>query len=186
MLRIAQAIYAVIGGGDVSTLKINIHKTDGNTETYAASKVAKAVFSDATAGDEEQCVVVELGEGGKMTLSLGSSPQLTFDDDSVNIIAGETAARLHAGDIRRISFQSISTSIERMEGKGQSVRNEDGQIVAEGMRSGSRLNLYDATGALLSSTKADASGRAALYTSSLPVGVYLIQAGETTIKFVKK
>lgn len=186
MLRIAQAIYAVIGGGDVSTLKINIHKTDGNTETYAASKVAKAVFSDATAGDEEQCVVVELGEGGKMTLSLGSSPQLTFDDDSVNIFAGETAARLHAGDIRRITFQSISTSIERMEGKGQSVRNEGGQIVAEGMRSGSRLNLYDATGALLSSTKADASGRAALYTSSLPVGVYLIQAGETTIKFVKK
>lgn len=185
MLKIAQAIYAVLGGGDVSTLKINIHKAGGNTDTYAASKVSKAVFSSATVSDTEQNVVVELKTGEKMILSLGSSPHLTFDDDSVNISAGETTARLHAGDISRITFQNISTAIERIDGKGE-IKNIAGMIVAEGLKAGSIINLYDVSGILHSSARVDGNGIISLDMSSLPVGVYLIQTGETTFKFVKK
>lgn len=186
MLRIAQAIYAVIGGGDVSTLKINIHKQDGNVETYATKNVSSAAFATSGGNSDNQCVVVDMKSGKKMILSLGDKPLLTFGTDSVNISAGETSAHLHAADISRVSFQNISTAIERIAGKGQSLKNIDGLIVAEGLKRGSALNLYDAAGALISSARAGKSGRATLDTSSLTAGVYLIQAGETTIKLVKK
>lgn len=187
MLKIAQAIYRVIGGSDVSTLKINIHKTGGSTETYAASNVSKAVFSGTVAGDAGQCVVVELKAGGKMTLALGSSPQLTFDDDSVNISAGETAARLHAADISRITFQDIASAVKRVGKQGkQRIKSANGTITAENFPAGAAIKVFDAAGAAVISAQADNAGHSALNVAHLPAGVYIVQAGAMSFKFIKK
>lgn len=182
MLKIAQAIYSVLGGSDAPTLKINIHKAGGNTDTYAANNVSKAVFSGAG-----QSVVVELKAGGNMILSLGSSPQLTFDDDSVNVSAGETAARLHAADIARVTFQDIPSAVERIGNQGeQRIKSAEGTITAENFAAGTAVKVFDTAGAVLLSAQADGAGRASLNVSHLPAGAYIVQAGAMSFKFIKR
>lgn len=58
-------------------------------------------------------------------------------------------------------------------------------LTLSGLKAGTPVQVYNAAGHLLRTLKA-AEGKTEITLEALPSGVYLLKAGETTIKFLKK
>ena len=61
---------------------------------------------------------------------------------------------------------------------------QQGEMTLEGLEPGSTIRVYDASGCLRHTTKAD--GRTSIDLSSLPKGIYIVRSGKVAIKVMNK
>lgn len=181
----ATTAYAQTG---ITGAKINIHKV-GGIDTYAVDTVSSVSFNDNAAAASGLAVVAQLARGGgRMIIDLGDSPQLSFDGDSITIASSRASATMSVEAIARISLEDATVGITPTSGaSAPSVNARDGGTIAvEGFPAGTPVTIYGTAGETLAKARTDARGNARLSATSLPKGIYIVKAGNVTLKFEKR
>lgn len=181
----ATTAYAQTG---IAGAKINIHKV-GGIDTYAVDTVSSVSFNDNAAAASGLAVVAQLARGGgRMIIDLGDSPQLSFDGDSITIASSRASATMSVEAIARISLEDATVGISPTSGaSAPSVNARDGGTIAvEGFPAGTPVTIYGTAGEMLAKARTDARGNARLSATSLPKGIYIVKAGNVTLKFEKR
>lgn len=182
----ATTAYAQTG---IAGAKINIHKA-GGIDTYAVDTVSSVSFSDNAAAASGLAVVVQLaGGGGRMIIALGDSPQLSLRGDSITISSSRgTAATMSVEAIARISLEDATVGISTTSGASASSVNAGGggTIAVEHFPAGTPVTIYGTAGETLAKARTDARGNAQISAASLPKGIYIVKAGNVTLKFEKR
>lgn len=168
--------------------KINIHKAGGGgVDTYSVDTVSSVSFSDNAAGASNLAVVAQLARGGgRMIIALGDSPQLRLGGDSVTISSSKASATLSVEEIARISLQDATAGISSTSTSAPSVKSNGGTIAVEHFPAGTSIIVYGTAGETLAKARTDTQGNARISAASLPKGIYIVKAGNVTLKFEKK
>lgn len=173
---------------DIAGAKINIHKA-GGIDSYAVDTVSSVSFSDAAAASGLAVVVQLAGDGGRMIIDLGDSPQLSLRGDSITISSSRgAAATMSVEAIARISLEDATVGISPTSGApAPSVNARDGGTIAlEHFPAGTPVAIYGTAGETLAKARTDARGNAQISAASLPKGIYIVKAGNVTLKFEKR
>lgn len=83
-----------------------------------------------------------------------------------------------------IAFDNATTGIDQVKAFNLA-GTTDGNIHLSGVQCGERIEIFDASGKKVAQTKAS-SDTASLDITNMKSGVYVLRAGNTVIKFVKR
>ena len=111
---------------------------------------------------------------------------MLWEGDNIIISTATTELKVPRTDLKGFSVHE-SAAIEAFKNGGSRVTiSGDGQLLAEGLKAGSKLSVYDAAGHLLSQQTIAANGRATVNLSHRPKGSYLVKIDhQPTLKIMK-
>lgn len=141
---------------------------------------------------EEQALVVKLKNGTENEQVLSSMQRITFNANSMNVVLknGQTTP-ISISEIQKILFvvkngNSVSEVIAS-NGNSISVYPNPVQDVlyVDGVEANTVINIFNINGVLFLNTKAG-EPETKLNVGNLEKGVYILQAGNQAIKFIKK
>ncbi len=146
-----------------------------------------ATLGAGAQSQSKDAMVVETKGGERVEFYFDQKPEMTFQDEYVNIAAGEQTVQYAMADVTRVYFQE-GTGTGVSSAKAESVRFFFGgdQLRAEGLTPGTQVSVYTVGGTLAAKAGAGSDGTATLSTAGLSKGVYLVKANKVSYKFVKK
>lgn len=109
--------------------------------------------------------------------------ELTFDGDNVVLHFSDGTEETADMESVAIAFDNATTGIDQVKAFNL-VGTTDGNIHLSGVQCGERIEVFDASGKV-AQTKAS-SDTASLDITNMKSGVYVLRAGNTVIKFVKR
>ncbi len=110
---------------------------------------------------------------------------ITFDGDNVIVHYGDNSTSSH--DMSDIAFMfDNSTDLSELQAFTFNGAIAGGMLEVGGVNAGTTVNVYSVAGQLAASGVADTDGNASLDVSNLEAGVYVLQAGNNIVKFVKR
>lgn len=90
------------------------------------------------------------------------------------------------GPLSRLEFRTPGLSgISDLTASKPSFRVSGSEVIAQGMKPGSEVSLYDMSGRLVGKVSVNHLGEASLSTTNLNNGIYIVTNGKTSHKFVK-
>ena len=110
--------------------------------------------------------------------------ELTFDGDNVVLHFSDGTEQAADMESVAIAFDNATTGIDQVKAFNL-VGTTDGNIHLSGVQCGERIEVFDASGKKVAQTKAS-SDTASLDITNMKSGVYVLRAGNTVIKFVKR
>lgn len=110
--------------------------------------------------------------------------ELTFDGDNVVLHFSDGTEETADMESVAIAFDNATTGIDQVKAFNL-VGTTDGNIHLSGVQCGERIEVFDASGKKVAQTKAS-SDTASLDITNMKSGVYVLRAGNTVIKFVKR
>ena len=126
------------------------------------------VFAESTA------LKVVLKDGNSATYVLTEKPKVTFEGENVNISTPDAQASYLRSEVASFSFIETS-SVKDIEGSDTTYRFTDNVFESEG----NLITVYSITGATV------ARGANSLSLESLNTGIYIVKAGNQSIKIRK-
>lgn len=142
--------------------------------------------ASAQAQQEGMSLLVQKTDGTKHYYLLANLPVITFADDKCSIKSSDFSAEYPMYEIEFARFVDSSTGIDEMKSEVVVDLSDPNRVRILGLAADSAVSLYNLSGVMLSSTKADGSGTAEIITESLPAAVYIISSKETTFKIYRK
>lgn len=122
--------------------------------------------------------VVQLAQVAKLQVADGNAVMTDKD--------GKTVASHKISDIEKIELTASTSSIAQAKGNGGiTLRSSGSTVSAEGLADGKSLEIYSAAGELVGKAVAK-GGKAELSVEQLAGGVYVVKAGQQSIKMVKR
>ena len=110
---------------------------------------------------------------------------ITFDGDNVVVHYGDNTSSTH--DMGDVSFMFDSlTGLTDLKTFTFNGAINGGMLEVGGVNAGTTINVYSITGQLTATAVSDAEGNATLDVNDLAAGVYVLQAGNNIVKFVKR
>lgn len=110
--------------------------------------------------------------------------ELAFDGDNVVLHFSDGTEQAADMESVAIAFDNATTGIDQVKAFNL-VGTTDGNIHLSGVQCGERIEVFDASGKKVAQTKAS-SDTASLDITNMMSGVYVLRAGNTVIKFVKR
>ena len=123
--------------------------------------------------------------GSSNAVELNNLRRITFNGSNVNVMLNDgTAITSTMGDISRIYFDGFS-AVENIYKEDAIITYISADEIAVNCRAGETINIYNINGSLVAVIRQQSDG-GSIGIAQLPKGLYLIQAGEKTAKFIKR
>lgn len=116
----------------------------------------------------------------EQSVELASVQKITFDQAHVVIQTSEETLTLPLSEMQKISFTATPTAIANLGTESRNLGVQGGTIIVHGK---GLLRVYNSEGRLVSLRRVNGSGQ--ISASALPHGLYIIQLGQETVKFVR-
>ena len=142
--------------------------------------------ASAQAQQEGMSLLVQKTDGTKHYYLLASLPVITFDGDKCSIKSSDFSAEYPMYEIEFARFVDTSTGIDEIKSEVVVDLSDPNLVRIHGLTPDMAVSLYNLSGMMLSSTKADETGYAEISIESLPSAVYIISSKETTFKIYRK
>ena len=125
-------------------------------------------------------------QGERVLFSFASNPELSFTATELVITTGSTSVQYAINQLRSVKFEKaeIAEGIDEIE-VPEHFLFRNGQIVIEHGTPGSKVNIYNVQGMLVSQYNLDGEGNAAISTQGM-TGVYIVTNERFTFKFAQQ
>lgn len=129
-----------------------------------------------------QYLVLTQSDGTTAEFSLGAQPVITFSDGELTVTCGDKQITTSL-EGTTYKFANSATAIEQVYKSSEpEAEVKFGQAAFTGLNKGEQVGVYTLGGIMVSTTTADADGRATADLTTLPKGVYIIKARGKSIK----
>ncbi len=118
--------------------------------------------------------------GNEKSIELATVQKITFTNTHVVIATSEGTTQLPVSEMQKLSFTANATAINNLGTQSKNIQVMSGVIRANGK---GLLRIFNSEGRLVSLSNVQGSSN--ISTSALPHGLYIIQLGEETVKFVR-
>ena len=118
-----------------------------------------------------------------------AKPEVTFEGNSLKVTCAKTStsATFALADVLRFTYvKSDGSGIDELSDDPAAVSFDKGTLVISQLKAGATVDVYNTDGRLVQQLKARRSGTYRLSLSQLPTGVYVVKAGDTTYKIMKR
>ena len=143
------------------------------------------LFFVAHANAADTSIVIYAKDGTRSVYSLNEHPKVFFDSDHVLLKTDDTQIMYPISQMLKIVFED-PTSLNDLSKSQIGYTLRDNQIIIEGLSVGNKVMIYNTAGLLCASFIAGSDGCLDISLDSLPTNIYIVKAGDTTIKFQKK
>lgn len=154
---------------------------------FAVIALVAAVFTTAAAPTYDYTLLVNTKAGSTVEFAFVDYPTATFEGDEV-IIADDAHlqdVRFDMADIENFTF-SKTTGIDQVKADSDiQIRLTKEALAASGLKAGATVNIYNLTGTLVATARADADGNAYVALEGIGTGVFVASMPGTTFKFIR-
>ena len=138
---------------------------------------------------EVQRLVVWQKSGGKVYFDLTDEPETTFEEGRLVIKTSKTTISYPLTDVLRYTYEGgtitdVGEAATRP-GEVRYMQNENA-MAFEGLPAGTTLEVYSLDGVKVTTVKAVEGRRTTVSLANQPAGTYIIKAGDTSFKFMKR
>lgn len=116
----------------------------------------------------------------EQSVELASVQKISFDATYVLIHTNSETIKLPLSEMQKISFTATATSIANLGTESRNLGVQGGTIIVHGK---GLLRIYNGEGRLVALRQVNGSQQ--FSTATLPHGLYIIQLGQETIKFIR-
>lgn len=136
--------------------------------------------------EEQNVVAVYQTDGQKALFAFADQPEVTYTATDLVITTAGTSVQYPINQLRSVKFEKAETAegIDEIE-VPEHFLFRDGQIVIEHGTPGSKVNIYNVQGMLVSQYSLDGEGNAAISTQGM-TGVYIVTNERFTFKFAQQ
>lgn len=147
----------------------------------------------ASAQDEIQVLMLQLGNGEQHAFALSEKPIITLPDDAV-AINGLVETTYKRSEVAKFFFDNISKDDPRLTTGGIDATGKnnvvftylDGEnVYIKGLKDKTTVSLISIGGGVISKCQSDTSGNVHIALGNLPKGVYIISYGDRSVKIKK-
>lgn len=140
----------------------------------------------ATADELQDCLIVHMHSGAKVSYVLETTPKVTFVADKLHVETTALSDDHTLADVSKFTFDKLSSLGSVTAGECR-ITVIDATVTIEGIAPQAVVTLADMQGRTLASASADSTGMARLSLATAPDGVYLISVTDgRTFKIFKK
>ena len=141
--------------------------------------------NDTTSGN---CVVIESKSGEKVRYLLSDKPKLWMKGQTVTVTTPQLSIDYETKQIARVYVENyVPTDINELPALNEgSLSIEAGRIVITGLQPGEAASVYQLTGALVATLKADAEGRLVISIDDMPQQASIIKTKHQSFKIIRK
>ena len=156
------------------------------TSAYATKK-QQALQNDA---NQATCIVVKLQDGGESIFFLGKSPKLMYFSDSLAVVYDNQQLNFALKDIKDYHFEERNPAVIGQTEKGnvQQGQADFTQGIANFTHypAGSRIAVFTLEGRRVAVVEIGKDGSAQLDMRNQPAGIYIVNTGKQSFKWLKK
>ncbi len=137
----------------------------------------------------QQRLVVWLKSGEKVTYQLDKMPRPTFVGTQLTIATNSGASVSYPlSAVLRYTYEGTITAIESLSANPNELRfsQNNEAMKFEGLPEGTRLEIYAMDGKLLTTQSVEKGKPSIVSLKGQPTGTYIVKAGNTTFKFLKR
>ena len=136
----------------------------------------------------EQKLVVHLRSGEKVMFVLDEEPVTTFDGGQLVLTTSKTRVIYNLENVQKYTHEGVATGLDSPKLKKGDilVRQNNEMMMIEGLPADMQVDVYSADGKLILSKKASAGQATMLSLIGQPSGIYIVNAGSVSFKFVKQ
>lgn len=148
--------------------------------------LALCIFPAIIAQTTSKAVVLEMKDGSNVAFLYEELPLMKFtgSDIVIKTISHESSYPQNA--VQRYRFSEINAGVnDVVKGSDGQVTLAENDILVRGLEPDTKVTLFAIDGKVLSSGKADNSGKCAINLSSFPAGVFLLNYSNHSVKIVK-
>ena len=153
--------------------------------------VNASVAQNKSQGESEKspCLVVKLQTGGESIFFLGENPKLSYFADSLAVIYHDQQLNFALEDLKDYHFEEREpTGIGQIKEQGvqQGQTNfSQGLAVFRNYPAGSKIIVFTSEGRRVATVVTDKEGCAQLDMREQPAGIYIINVGKRSFKWLK-
>lgn len=132
-------------------------------------------------------LVVLTKDGVETTFLLSEKPEVRFADTSLRVVSTKADVTYQLSDILRFTYlKKSSTGIDDIVDNSAEVDYQEGTLVISRLKANDTVGIYSLDGALVRQLTAERAGTYRLNLAPLPQGVYVVKAGNTSYKIMKR
>lgn len=148
--------------------------------------LALVLTSMAVQAQHTKSIRLTADDGTVVTLNLSRSLVIRFNAENLIASDGEQTLTVSIDKVKmEYSTESTATGIDTPTMPSHCLK--DGTVVFQGLKPGEPVCVYSADGKLLATLPADESGsNVCVCLSAMPKGIYIIQAGKHSMKYVNR
>ena len=134
----------------------------------------------------ENVVAVYQTNGQATFFAFADQPQLTYTATDLVLTTTQTSVQYPISNLRKVAFEQrdVDEAIENIE-IPECFSFRGGQIIINGGKANSLVNLYSTQGTLLRQLRLDDDGNGAISTQDLRGMTVIVQNGSITFKFMQ-
>lgn len=151
--------------------------------------LACCLMAVAAQAQTDAMILTSDEDGTAVEYALSDNPRVSFSGDNVVVTTTSTEATYYAMAKKftvKYGKSGSVTSIDGISTDGNAVSQDGSTIRLSGLPAGSGVYLYDVSGKVHKSLKADADGRCELSLADVARGVYIVKAYRVSAKITKK
>lgn len=136
-------------------------------------------------GDES--VILWYTNGEKTSYLLSNKPVITYNEECLVLTATDASIEVPRADIEKITIGQY-TDVQQLqsdEQQGSITVNADGALLSD-FEKGMKVYLYQINGVLINQYTIPESGSLSISLNEMERGIYIIKAGRSTIKIIKR
>ena len=147
--------------------------------------IAAGLITAGLQAQNTQKLVVHRISGDKVFFDLNDQPVTTFDDNTLVITTTQTQILFPMDEVGQYTYQGLAEGIDAAEADGIIIRHAEGQITINGLSNNALVEIYSLNGQRMIAKYAQESQTTVVDISAYPAGVFIMNAGNVSYKFVK-
>jgi len=147
--------------------------------------IAAGLITAGLQAQDTQKLVVHRISGDKVFFALSDQPVTTFDENTLVITTTQTQILFPMDEVGKYTYQGLAEGIDAAEADGILIRHADGQITINGLKDNALVEIYALNGQQMTAKRAQESQTTVVNISAYPAGIFIMNAGNVSYKFVK-
>lgn len=133
-----------------------------------------------------QHLVVWQKNGPKVYYDLDEDPRTTFKNGLLTITTSKMSTDYQLSNILRYTFENITDAVSSPESPNFGFRQKGDDITITGVEKETQATMYDVSGLMITTQKSDGNNPLHFTLEGRKPGIYMIQLGDQTLKFLKR
>lgn len=139
----------------------------------------------ASAGVERATTLcIENSKGEVVQFPLAESPKMTFKSTFIVVQASATKV-FRFKDVKQVYFTDDATGIDEVAG-GEEIDNRYNTVTLSKFAANIPVRVYTTGGMIVKQAATDGEGTLQISIDDLPRGTYIVKAGKTAFKFIRR